>query len=637
MTPRQFVEKIIGTFGSELAYYTHPDVQTTAHQVGTPFKDSWTTLLCEIGTIQRPEFIERYTELERTLSSLYCFELNKEEKTYSAFTEAQNATPDDKLSQENYALLCADISKTLQNNQDSSQVLACLVTYSDLGKSPATRALAKSAGIDSTLDTDDLMLEILKLDDAEVIKILPSFAKLSPSAKQTLRTAYPIMTACFGHLYFLEGGPKTLETIAKALQGIEPAKRKELLDLVFLAQFYDGVGSQGQLNMAGSVTCTNNFYKGYWLMRATLHDLERRLTASDNVEQSVLESIEPYLLERARWINLDAGLFRKKEDFEFVLRLACTIRIFTPEFAQTLVAAFYKLDTTHQNLLTEQLSFNSKKGINSFARTPHYVATAAQNISREAFSKKEISRAIEKALDAEICLAMLIKQVTEKHPGPAANTRIPMSFGKLAFRATEPGFWDPQTFDATLARWALPRPQPKSTVKNLVFSWDSLFNTASPQEIHQRLAYLDELINEGYNLYLINNNKNQLDGIPLGKYFFKQYYSEPNAATFSQILKENQLKPKETVFFDSTKKQVNAAWEYGILGRQFSAQRPITDIKLILDAITQNHQSGQDVSRISTLTFFTAAKFNRLRETKQESETNGLTASTMSEQKQYPK
>lgn len=75
MTPRQFLEKVIAKFGKELAYYTHPDVQTTAHQVGTPFKDSWTELLCEAKVIKRSESSERYTELERTLSSLYCFEL----------------------------------------------------------------------------------------------------------------------------------------------------------------------------------------------------------------------------------------------------------------------------------------------------------------------------------------------------------------------------------------------------------------------------------------------------------------------------------------------------------------------------------------------------------------------------------
>ena len=81
------------------------------------------------------------------------------------------------------------------------------------------------------------MLAILQLDDAKIAAILPSFDSLSQSSKKLLRQAYSIMTACFGHLYFLEGGIKTLEVIADALQGIELTQRKELLDLVFLAQF----------------------------------------------------------------------------------------------------------------------------------------------------------------------------------------------------------------------------------------------------------------------------------------------------------------------------------------------------------------------------------------------------------------
>ncbi|GEM_PF-626695 len=707
MTPKQFIEKIISTFGAEIAYYTHPDVQATAHQAGTPFKDSWTNILCEMKIIQRPESIERYTELERTLSSLYCFELSMAEKTYLDFTEAQNAIPDEKLTEENYAALCADAKTTLCHHHDAHNVLACLITYSDLGKSPVTRAFAKSAGIDSTLDTDDLMLEILKLDDEGVIKILPSFAKLSETEKNRLRTAYPIMTACFGHLYFLEGGPKTLETIAFALQGINSEERKELLDLVFLAQFYDGIGSQGQLNMAGSVTCTNKFYKGYMLVRAALHDLENRLTATNDVEKSVTESLEPYLRERARWLQLDVSSFRKKEDFEFVLRLACTIRLFNPEPAGILVEAFYRLDPAYQGLLTDQLSFNTKKGINSFARTPHYVATFAQNISREAFGKNNISEAIQKALNAEICLAMLVREITEQHPEVANDSRMPISFGKLAFRASEPGFCNPEEFDATLARWAFPRPRPTSTIKNLIFDlghvfieidttritvfrafsalakkhgknlstaevglifneqdtddlvlafhrgkvsmsdfrkcineklglldvsdeeFDEAFTAsilADPNVVKQRLDYLDGLIEQGYNIYLLSNNneihrtytKYHYDGMRWGKYFFKQYYSnetglyKPDAEGYLQILKENQLKPNETLFFDDVIKYVDAAWKYGICSRQFTVRRSITDIQLMIDAITQNEKSGIEVSRRSTLSFFAVAKFKQL-------------------------
>ena len=301
-----------------------------------------------------------------------------------------------------------------------------------------------------------------------------------------------------------------------------------------------------------------------------------------------------------------------------------------------------------------------------------------------------------------------------------------MSFGKLAFRASEPGFCNPKEFDSTLARWAFPRPQPRSTIKNLVFDlghvfikidttritvfrtfselakkhgknlstaevglifndkdtdeivvayhrgkmstpdfrkyiskklgingisdeeFDKAFTAAilaDPEEVKQRLAYLDKLINQGYNVYLLSNNneihrihtKCHYDGMHWGKYFFKQYYSnetgqyKPDAAGFLQILKENQLKANETLFFDDVIKYVDAAWQYGIRARQFTVKRPMSDIKLIIDAVTRNENSGAEVNRIASLSFFAAAKFKKLLERKNQS--NASSKEVVHEQK----
>ena len=149
---------------------------------------------------------------------------------------------------------------------------------------------------------------------------------------------------------------------------------------------------------------------------------------------------------------------------------------------------------------------------------------------------------------------------------------------------------------------------------------------ADPEEVRQRLAYLDELISQGYNVYLLSNNneihrihvKCHYDGMHWGKYFFKQYYSnetgqyKPDSAGFLQILKENQLKANETLFFDDVMKYVDAAWQYGIRARQFTVKRPMSDIKLIIDAIARNENSGVEVTRITSLSFFAAAKFKKL-------------------------
>ena len=120
-------------------------------------------------------------------------------------------------------------------------------------------------------------------------------------------------------------------------------------------------------------------------MRNAIYDLEHRLTTTNKVDESAELALECYLSERAKWLELDMAFFRNKEDFQFVLRLACTIRIFDPRIASQLRQAFYELEPAQQTLLTDQLGFDRVKGINSFARTPHYVATAAQNSSRQAF------------------------------------------------------------------------------------------------------------------------------------------------------------------------------------------------------------------------------------------------------------
>jgi putative hydrolase of the HAD superfamily len=709
MTPQQFIQIAINQFAQEFIYYTHPDVQTTAHQVGTPFKESWTQLLCDLKVIERSESIERYTELERTLSALYCFTLTTQDNTYATFTAAQNNN--EKLSVESYADLCKQVKNRLKDNKDFSDVLTCLIIYSDLGKSPRVRALAQVAGIDASLDTDDLVLAILNLAESEVAKIIPSFANLTPTAKNLLRTAYPLMTACLGHLYFLEGGPKTLHTIAQALQSIMPDQREPLLALVFLAQLFDAVGSQGQLNMAGSVTCTKHFYRAYTLVNETLFALEREMRVVNDIHAAVTISFDHYLQQRAKWLGLEKHTFRKPADFEFIVRLACTLRFFDAQQAKLLQEIFYQLDPAYQTLLTEQLSFNPQQGINLFARTPHYVATSAQNISRVAISNNDMLSGIRLALNAEICLSLLIQEINKTYPHVATKTKLPISFGKIAFRAVEPGFMDPKTFDPSLAVWTLPRPKPTTVIKNLIFDLGHVFikidksrysiykafselakkhaiklsvaeigerinNSeiekiildfhcgtittpdfrramlnklnlstisdeefdqafcasilATPAEVEARLAYVKTLVDQGYNIYVLSNNneihrlhnKAHYAAMHWGRYFFKQYYSnetgkaKPELQAFMQILKENQLKANETLFFDDVFSYVEAAWNYGIPARQFSVNHPMQDVDLSIATMDKRINALPQEKRLSTLFFFCANKFKSILENK---------------------
>jgi FMN phosphatase YigB (HAD superfamily) len=695
-----FAQKVTGHFLNELLYYTDPDVQTTAHQPGVATAESWTQILVAQKSIPKPKTGERFIELERTLTSLYCLNLVAEHN-YDGFTAAQPAH--EKMNLTLFESLCADTNSAMPDD-GSAMVLGALIVYSDLGKSPVTRAKAEKFGIDPKLDNDELILEILKLKDKDVVEILPSFYILKPKDREMLRKAYPMMRACFGHIYFLEGGQKTLETIAKGILSIhDPKEASNLLDLVFYAQFYDAIGAQGQANISGSLTCNDNFFKGYMLVRETVFNLEMFLRDGHSVEKAASEALSLFLEKRAKMINIKLSInqFSTRNDYEFVLRLACTLRIYDAETAKKLRKAFHKLPIEHQELLASQLSLNAKSGINAFTKSPHYVATMAQNISTKLFKENKIDEAITQALNAEICLAMLIAEINEKHSAIATQSKYPLSFGKLAFRASEKDFCDPTTFDSSLAVWALPRPEPEGKIKNLIFDLGHVFIRidmqcksvyeafsqlaktqgktlpaeavskvftkeitdsyhrgimsnevfrkticdalelanvsnedfdkawtasifASPETVKRRLDYLDGLVHEGYNIYLLSKNneihrihtKTNYDGMHWGHYFFKQYYSnenglcKPDAEAFRIILRENRLKAAETMFFDDVIDYVNAAWSVGIRGRQFTVNHPMTNIKFMIDATNQtDSKTSEKVQRMSAIGIFAVNKW----------------------------
>ena len=168
---------------------------------------------------------DRFVEIERTLTALYCFFLQNLDvnEAYKAFTSAQRNNREIKeneiINEENFNRIY-EKTKLIIDEASKKNVLMYLIIYSDIGKSPRIKELLKalsmqtSINIDLSLDPDDLMMEILnKLDDDQINKVLPSFIHLSPTEKNMLREIYPIMSACLGHLYFLERGEKTLQLI----------------------------------------------------------------------------------------------------------------------------------------------------------------------------------------------------------------------------------------------------------------------------------------------------------------------------------------------------------------------------------------------------------------------------------------
>lgn len=474
------IDLITAKFKSEKDYYTRDDVPHSANKVGLTNPFSWTSMLLDLGIVMRAPDLkkgDRYQELERTLTSLYCYLLllNGSDEAYNFFIAAQTMIPEikksDWLTRESFDNIHSrlhDVIGTDDYCDDRANVLLYLIVYSDLGKSPAIKELLRKNHPDFNLqqNPDGLMTDILKLTDEEIAAILPGFEDLSVYAKKMLREAYPIMNACQGHIYFLERGKRTFDIVAKALENIPRENRATALNLVDAAQFIDAMGAQGQKNIFGSVTCTEPFAQGYALVHKELQLLETAMSVTegidDPVDRAAAIAFNEYLETRATWLGLKA-----KEDKQplnttqqLLTRLGCCIRGATPEFGKKVKEEYANVAPFHE-LLETQLGF-SEAGLEGWP-TVDYIATALQNVAFELFNQANfaankgdedlasctISDAIKAAIDAAICFSMLLKHIAENYPEYVKDPKRAISFASFAFDTPLEEF-NPATFNPKL-------------------------------------------------------------------------------------------------------------------------------------------------------------------------------------------
>jgi hypothetical protein len=472
------IEVMTTTFRTEMDYYARSDVAHTSHAVGQAHPISWTQELLAAGHLTIPPDSskgDRFVELERTLTVLYCFFLlaRSDDNTYSAFVESQINTPDINkksiLSQDNFDKISLRL-KNIVSNADNFQVLIYLIIYSDVCKSPTIKQLlAQYPEINLAQNSDGLMTDILQLEDDQISAMLPSFNSLSVELRALLRQAYPIMNACQGHIFFLERGKRTFKVIADALSKIPIANRKLCLDLVNLSQYLDAMGAQGQRNIYGSICCTNVYAEGYALVDNSLQILLSNLNRT-NINYAVDIAFTCYLNKRAEWLG-----FRSSEaeaplstTSALMTRLACCIRGKTPEFGKQFLTEFNneELVVPYHALLEEQMGFG-EEGLEAWTGVD-YIATTLQNMSFKLFEQANIAEnndhlpeaerlileAIRQAIKGGICFSMVLKHIAANYAEIIRDPKQTISFGEVAFHATKnPETFNPVTFDAT--RYAL--------------------------------------------------------------------------------------------------------------------------------------------------------------------------------------
>ena len=446
-TVKQTVLNLVSSvFPSEILFYTHPDMRTTAHDAGAPEPLSFTAALHEEKMMTAlPKTGDRFTELERTLTSLYCILLLLDlpaADSYEYFLYAQKKLPAERqLTKDNYNSLHGLYADIVLNNAEDRLLLIYFIIYSDFGKSPMLKELLApfKDKVNLTLGPDDLIMNIFgELADDEIAQVLPSFSKLTAANQVRLKNFYSLMQPCFGHIFYFERGRFTFELTAFAVQNIWPEEREQALKLVFLAQLGDGLGAQGQAKITGSATCTNDFFRAYKLMYDSLLTMEQRLREKSAL-QAAQESFNANVRTRAQWLGLSTDGLQN----ELLIRLGCMLRC--PDDSGTLLTlCFMQLPEPHRKILLQQLSF-VESGVEGWPRLD-YLASAPLNVSQDDMLAGRTEAGIAVGFKVAICLAMLLDHIRSTM-GDKLDLERCVSLGEVAFLATKfPDTFRPETF-----------------------------------------------------------------------------------------------------------------------------------------------------------------------------------------------
>jgi hypothetical protein len=456
-------------FAKEIKFYTHPRMRTTPQDAGSKGFDSWTNILAERDMVSKqnlPATADRFEELERTLTALYnilLLEIDAEE-AFEFYRSAQLRTDGsyvaDTITKENFLKIHALRNGIINNNKEDLTLLMYFIIYSDFGKSPMIRE--ELAPFNNKLNinqpADDLIAALLTtLSDEEIATVLPSFNELTAANKARIKLYYPLMKPCFGHIMFYERGQKTFDLIAKELLTIPEIERDAAIKLLFLAQFGDGIGAQGQARIDGSINCINVFYNTYQLMHDSLVQMAQDLnspqqevksSAGANAFLATVKERSAWLGFSDDWANLSGDDQRKRQ---VLLRVACMIRC--PNGNAVALTDYFENNLTQeqQQVLLRQLSFDTQTGLESWTRVD-YIATAPLNLSQNNMREGKVVEAIDEGMRASVCVAMLLEYIEATYPDITKDSSRTISLADFAFQTQDPTqrrFFYPENFDPT--------------------------------------------------------------------------------------------------------------------------------------------------------------------------------------------
>jgi hypothetical protein len=468
---QSLIEIVKLRFAREIKFYTHPNMRNTPQDAGAKEPENWTADLLALHMLDAlpTKGADRFDELERTLTALYnvlLLEIDPAE-AYPYFHYAQERMIEgvkkdiaDAITFENFQKIHALRNNIINGNEDDLTLLMYFIIYSDFGKSPMIREMLEPYKdmVDTKLPPDDLIASVLThLTNAQIETVLPSFGLLSDSNKERLKLFYPLMKPCFGHILFYERGQKTFDLIAAELVSIPAVDSQLAIKMLFLAQFGDGLGAQGQGRIIGSANCTNNFYQRYQLMYDTLISMTRDLKSdtADVVSTAVSNAFQATLKQRAEWLgfaddwdNLSADEVRKRQ---VLVRVGCMIGCPHDGRSAEILTQYFDLHLTsaQQNVLLQQLSFDTQTGLEAWTRVD-YIATAPLNLAQDDIRAAKLESAIDQGMRGSVCLAMLLEYIAATYPDIIKDSSRSISLADFAFQTQDKSqlqFFYPENFN----------------------------------------------------------------------------------------------------------------------------------------------------------------------------------------------
>ncbi len=259
----------------EIRWFADPQVSITQEVPGKAEISGWTQQLAKHKDDAGDPYITmqngaKYIELERTLSSIVFFHLfyDGSQKAYEKFTSVYEkgsealqkliqVNKDQALSFESFQEI-HKLARKIAKDSAGYQTVVAMLIYSDIGKTPRARNLAKEKLQFKRTNHDDFIEELLSKMPQEITSVLKSYGALQAGQQTVMSHVASAMRIHLGHVLHIEGGHKMFHQFSEACKRGKVSK--DVFDLAFLIQYCDVAAAAAQVQCNGLLSLTERIF-----------------------------------------------------------------------------------------------------------------------------------------------------------------------------------------------------------------------------------------------------------------------------------------------------------------------------------------------------------------------------------------